>query len=46
MCPYARVPYFYCDECGKLIEDDLVESMYKHYHKDCYDELYGVCDDE
>ena len=41
------MPYYYCDYCGKLIEDEpLVETGEEHYHKVCHDELYGICDEQ
>lgn len=47
ICPYARVSYCYCDYCGKLIENDsLAETGGEHYHQICYNELYGIEDEE
>jgi len=40
-CPYRRVPYYYCDNCGKEIYEDKVKEIYeRHYCIQCWDKLY------
>ena len=46
-CPNRRVKVYYCDKCDEEIYDeDFVEDGDRHFHNECYKELYGDEDEE